>query len=98
MSVITKLEIAGWHCERGRRFARREVQEIVDDAMKGLREGLANDCKAARRGLGPDLLAAINPAYRDRVPLLQDVFSVLYYALSPPSQEDNEGGDGNPAA
>src|SRR5690242_4920851 len=90
ISAITKLEIAGWRCERGRRFARKEVREIIDDAMKELREGLANDCKAARRGLGPDLLAAINPAYRDRVPVLQDVFSVLYHALSPSSPEDDE--------
>ena len=84
VSLITKLEIAGWGCEHGRRFARKEAREIIYEA--------------ARRVLGPDLLAAVNPAYQDRVPMLQDVFSVLYYALSPSSPEDDEGCDGNPAA
>jgi hypothetical protein len=87
------LSIANWRCERGSRFARKEVQEIIDKAIKELQDGIQNSRKAGKRVLGPDLLAAFGPVTKETVPTLQSVFSILYFCLSP-SEDD----DPNPAA
>jgi hypothetical protein len=48
----------------GKRFARKDVQECIDLAIKELMEGGANSRKVALRAFGPDLLVPISPLTR----------------------------------
>jgi hypothetical protein len=91
--AVMLLEVAKAACMSERRGSRQRARGMIDLAIKQLREAATANKVVARDDVGKAMREALGPhATANGTAAIQEMLSVLYYALAPPGDDGDDGG------